>query len=61
MGNVDKARGRMKEAFGRLTGDRRLEREGQVDRSAGALKNAVDRIKYALTGRGRRYREPRRY
>lgn len=59
MGNVDKSKGRAKEAFGRLTGDRRLEREGRVDRSAGSLKETIDRIKHALTGRGRRHREPR--
>ncbi|MGH8902217.1 MAG: CsbD family protein [Egibacteraceae bacterium] len=52
-GSMDKAKGRAKEAFGRLTGDRRLEREGRVDRSAGALKQTIDRVKSALTGRGR--------
>ena len=59
-GNVDKIRGRAKEAFGRLTGDRSLEREGKADRAAGTLKNAITRVRNAVAGRSRRYRS-RRY
>jgi hypothetical protein len=31
--NIDKAKGRVKEAAGALTGDRRLKNEGRVDRA----------------------------
>jgi uncharacterized protein YjbJ (UPF0337 family) len=56
MGNVDKMKGRAKEALGRLVGDRSLEREGKADRTAGKLKDAVSKVKDTMTGRGRRYR-----
>ncbi|MGH3923518.1 MAG: CsbD family protein [Pseudonocardiaceae bacterium] len=55
-GAADRAKGRTKEAFGRLTGNRRMEREGKVDRSAGAMKDVIDKVKHALTGRRRPYR-----
>lgn len=48
-GNLDKAKGRAKEAAGDLTGDRDLESEGKVDRATGGVKdvvgNVADRIK----------------
>jgi uncharacterized protein YjbJ (UPF0337 family) len=34
-GETDKAKGRMKQAAGDLSGDRELEREGEKDESAG--------------------------
>jgi uncharacterized protein YjbJ (UPF0337 family) len=40
-GNTDKAKGRVKEAAGDLTGDKDLKREGKVDRAAGSAKKAV--------------------
>jgi len=43
-GTVDKAKGRIKEAAGALTGDRKLKREGQVDQAAGDVKDAADRV-----------------
>jgi uncharacterized protein YjbJ (UPF0337 family) len=42
--NVDKARGRAKEAAGAVTGDRHLKNEGRVDQARSAAKNAVDKI-----------------
>ena len=49
---VDKAKGRIKEAMGALTGDRKLKREGKLDQTAGDVKEAaekaVDRVKGAL-------------
>ena len=36
--NVDKGKGRVKEAAGDLTGDKDLKREGKVDRAAGEVK-----------------------
>jgi uncharacterized protein YjbJ (UPF0337 family) len=53
-GSVDKAKGRVKEATGALTGDRALKREGQIDQAAGTVKEkvgkAVDRLKKAVQG-----------
>jgi uncharacterized protein YjbJ (UPF0337 family) len=40
-GNVDKAKGRVKEAAGDLSGDRSLKNEGKVDKASGKTKNAV--------------------
>ena len=42
-GTTDKAKGRIKEAAGALTGDDKLKREGQRDQVAGKVKDAVDR------------------
>jgi uncharacterized protein YjbJ (UPF0337 family) len=46
-GKVDKAKGRVKEAAGALTGDRRLKREGKLDQAAGGVKDAAERAKDA--------------
>ena len=51
--NIDKGKGRAKEAAGALTGDRRLKREGRGDQAKGSVKNAVDKVADALTGRKR--------
>lgn len=40
----DKAKGRVKEAAGSLSGDRDLKREGQADQGAGKVKEGVDRL-----------------
>jgi uncharacterized protein YjbJ (UPF0337 family) len=49
MSNIDKAVGRMKEAVGALTGNRRLKEEGRIDQAKGSVKNAVDKAADALT------------
>jgi len=49
MSNVDKAVGRMKEALGALTGNKRLKDEGRIDQAKGSVKNAVDKAADALT------------
>jgi uncharacterized protein YjbJ (UPF0337 family) len=51
--NIDKAKGRVKEATGTLTGDRHLKNEGRVDHAKGSAKNAVDKVADTLTGRNR--------
>jgi uncharacterized protein YjbJ (UPF0337 family) len=51
--NFDKAKGRVKEAAGALTGNRRLKNEGRVDHGKGSAKNAVDKIAKTVTGRKR--------
>ena len=51
--NIDKTKGRVKEAAGALTGNRRLKNKGRVDQAKGSAKNAVDKVAGALT-RGKR-------
>jgi uncharacterized protein YjbJ (UPF0337 family) len=53
---IDEAKGRVKEAAGALTGNRRLKNEGRVDQAKGASKNAVDMVSDSLTGRKRNKR-----
>ena len=40
----DKAKGRLKEAAGALTGDKRLKAEGKTDQLAGKVKGAVEKV-----------------
>jgi uncharacterized protein YjbJ (UPF0337 family) len=40
-GETDKAKGRVKEAAGDLSGDRSLKNEGKVDRASGGVKDKV--------------------
>jgi uncharacterized protein YjbJ (UPF0337 family) len=51
--NVDKAKCRVKEAAGALTGNRRLKNKGRVDQAKSSVKNAVDTVGDTLTGRKR--------
>ena len=44
-GKSDEAKGRVKEAAGVLTGDKKLQREGKADQAAGKIKNAVKKVK----------------
>ena len=50
-GAIDKTKGRVKEAAGALTGDRKLKREGKLDQAAGRVKDAaekaVDKLKHS--------------
>ena len=43
-GKLDKAKGRVKEAGGDLTGDRQLKNEGQVDKAEGTVKDKADDV-----------------
>ena len=51
---VDKAKGRVKEAVGSLTGNKELKDEGKADQAGASVKekvdNAVDAVKDKLTG-----------
>jgi uncharacterized protein YjbJ (UPF0337 family) len=49
--NIDHAKGRVKEAAGALTGDRRLKDEGRIDQAKGSLKKAVDRVAETVQGK----------
>jgi uncharacterized protein YjbJ (UPF0337 family) len=61
--NVDKAKGRAKEAAGAVSGNKRLKNEGRADQAKGSAKNgapdvSVGRVTGCFTvvgvGRGRR-------
>lgn len=43
-GKTDQMKGRTKQAAGVLLGDKRLEREGKIDRAAGTIKQAADEV-----------------
>jgi uncharacterized protein YjbJ (UPF0337 family) len=49
MSNRDKTVGRLKEAFGALTGNKRLKQDGRIDQAKGSVKHAVDQVADALT------------
>jgi uncharacterized protein YjbJ (UPF0337 family) len=48
--HVDKAKGRLKETAGSLTGDRRLKNEGKADQAKAKVKDTVDKVADTLTG-----------
>ena len=54
-GTVDKAKGRVKEAAGALTGDEALKAKGKLDQLAGKAKDAaeavVDKVKETVKKR----------
>jgi uncharacterized protein YjbJ (UPF0337 family) len=52
--NIDKAKGRAKEAAGALTGDKHLKHEGRADQAKGSAKNAVDKVADTVTGRNKK-------
>ncbi|MFA5891850.1 MAG: CsbD family protein [Actinomycetota bacterium] len=41
-GKTDKVAGRIKQAFGALTGDKKLKRDGRADERAGNIKQKAD-------------------
>jgi uncharacterized protein YjbJ (UPF0337 family) len=47
-GAADKAKGSIKEAAGKVTGDKSLEGEGKLDKAKGDLHNAVGDVKDAF-------------
>ena len=48
--NIDKAKGRAKEAAGAVSGNKHLKNEGRADQAKGSAKNAVDKVADTLTG-----------
>ena len=42
--NIDKAKGRAKEAAGAVSGNKRLKNEGRADQAKGSVKNAADKV-----------------
>jgi uncharacterized protein YjbJ (UPF0337 family) len=49
-GTADKAKGNLKEAAGKITGDRRTEAEGKTDKAKGEAKQAGQNIKETAKG-----------
>jgi len=45
---IDKVKGKIKQAAGAATGDKKLEREGKVDEAKGKVKGAVEEVKQAV-------------
>ena len=43
-GKTDEVKGRVKEAAGALTGDKKLKREGKADQAAGKIKQTVEKV-----------------
>lgn len=43
-GKTDEAKGRVKEAAGALTGDKKMKREGKADQAAGKVKQKVQKV-----------------
>ena len=46
-GAADKAKGAIKDAAGKLTGDKELQAEGKMDKAKGAVGDAKDAVKRA--------------
>jgi uncharacterized protein YjbJ (UPF0337 family) len=47
-GAADKAKGAIKDAAGKVTGDKELQTEGKLDKAKGAAHNAAGDVKDAL-------------
>ena len=46
-GAADKAKGAMKDAFGKMTGDKKMQAEGKFDKAKGATREALGDAKDA--------------
>jgi uncharacterized protein YjbJ (UPF0337 family) len=49
-GKTEKSKGKVKEAVGSLTGNKKLESEGKIDRRAGEAKEKVGRVRSKVGG-----------
>jgi uncharacterized protein YjbJ (UPF0337 family) len=50
-GAADKAKGAVKDAVGKVTGDEKLQAEGKLDKAKGAAHNVAGDVKDAIKGR----------
>jgi uncharacterized protein YjbJ (UPF0337 family) len=50
-GSAEQAKGAVKEATGKVFGDKKLESEGKTDKIAGKVQNAVGGVKDAVRGK----------
>jgi uncharacterized protein YjbJ (UPF0337 family) len=51
-GAADKVKGAVKDAAGKVTGDRKLQTEGKIDKAKGAARNVVGDVKDAARKAG---------
>jgi uncharacterized protein YjbJ (UPF0337 family) len=51
IGSAKAAKGKVKEATGKMLGDAKLEAEGKADKIEGKVQNAVGGVKDALRGK----------
>ena len=49
-GKTEKSKGKVKEAVGSLTGNKKLESKGKADRRAGEAKEKIGRVKSKVEG-----------
>jgi uncharacterized protein YjbJ (UPF0337 family) len=49
-GKIEKSKGKVKVAVGSLTGDKKLESEGKIDRRTGEAKEKIGRVKRKVEG-----------
>ena len=54
---IDKIKGRIKQALGDLTGNRKLHREGERDERTGRIEGAIDDVKGAVKDAGHAIRD----
>ena len=52
--HVDKAKGRVKEAAGKVSGNRRLKNEGKGEQAKATVKDKADKVIDAFPSRGRK-------
>jgi uncharacterized protein YjbJ (UPF0337 family) len=50
-GSAEQAKGAVKEAAGKVLGDKKLETEGNTDKAAGKVQNAIGGLKDAMRGK----------
>ena len=50
-GSAQQAKGAVKEAAGKVFGDKKLETEGKTDKAAGKVQNAIGGLKDAVRGK----------
>ena len=50
-GSAERAKGKVKEVIGKVTGDSKLEGDGQADQLKGKVQNAVGGLKDTLRGK----------
>jgi uncharacterized protein YjbJ (UPF0337 family) len=50
-GSAEQTKGAMKEAAGKVLGDKKLETDGKADKAAGKVQNAIGGLKDAVRGK----------
>ena len=50
-GSAEQAKGAVKEAAGKLLGDKKLESEGKAEKAVGQVQNAIGGLKDTLRGK----------